>query len=124
MRDYSRYKYLIHMPGAATGAYSRNLQYLWTHGSIVLVWDHAATEFYYRHLVDGLHYVRVTESTVLTTLAELDRDPARAERLVAGARARSSRRTWPRTASWSGGAFLLRGSARPRRPSGITTFMS
>ncbi|KAH8050256.1 hypothetical protein JL722_11460 [Aureococcus anophagefferens] len=57
MANYSTYKYLLHMPGAATGSYSRNLQYLFSHGAVVLVWRHAAIEWYYRHLVDGVHYV-------------------------------------------------------------------
>ncbi|KAH8060612.1 hypothetical protein JL722_4723 [Aureococcus anophagefferens] len=84
--NYSAYKYLIHMPGSATGSYSRNLQYLWTHGSVVLVWNHTATEWYYGALVDGVHYVSVDAATLGDKLADLERDPALRARLVRGAR--------------------------------------
>ena len=30
--NFSRYRYLLHLPGAATGSYSRNLQFLWSRG--------------------------------------------------------------------------------------------
>ena len=43
--NFSRYRYLIHLPGAATGSYSRNLQYLFAHGAVVLIWEHAAREW-------------------------------------------------------------------------------
>ena len=46
--NYSHYRYLVHMPGSATGSYSRNLQYLWSHGSVVLIWRHESLEFYYQ----------------------------------------------------------------------------
>ena len=85
--NYSQYRYLLHLPGAATGSYSRNLQYLWTHGSIVLVWNQTATEFYYRHLVDGEHYVVVDASNIVATVEAIEADPARQERLRRGARA-------------------------------------
>ena len=86
--NYSQYRYLLHLPGAATGSYSRNLQYLWTHGSIVLVWNQTATEFYYRHLVDVEHYVVVDDaSNIDETVEAIEADPARQERLRRGARA-------------------------------------
>jgi hypothetical protein len=85
--NYSQYRYLLHLPGAATGSYSRNLQYLWTHGSIVLVWNQNATEFYYRHLVNGEHYVVVDASNIVETVEAIEADPARQERLRRGARA-------------------------------------
>ena len=85
--NYSQYRYLLHLPGAATGSYSRNLQYLWTQGSIVLVWNQTATEFYYRHLVNGEHYVVVDASNIVDTVEAIEADPARQERLRRGARA-------------------------------------
>ena len=85
--NYSQYRYLLHLPGAATGSYSRNLQYLWTHGSIVLVWNQTATEFYYRHLQNDVHYVVVDASNIVETVEAIEADPARQERLRRGARA-------------------------------------
>ena len=84
--NYSRYKYLLHMPGSATGSYSRNLQYLWTHGAVVLVWNHSATEWYYRHLEDGTHYVSVDARSLGPRLREIDGDPALQAALRRGAR--------------------------------------
>ena len=86
MANYSHFRYLLHMPGSATGSYSRNLQYLFTHGAVVLVWRHAAEEWYYRDLVDGKHYVAVDRLSLAPTLAALRRDAPRREALVRGAR--------------------------------------
>lgn len=85
--NYSNYRYLLHMPGSATGSYSRNLQYLWSHGAIVLVWNHSAVEWYYRHLVDGQHFVRVDAETFADRLEALDADPEKRETLLRGAAA-------------------------------------
>jgi len=73
--NYSKYRYLLHMPGSATGSYSRNLQYLWAHGAIVLIWKHAAREWYYQHLRDRVHYLSVDASNLYDVLRELDADP-------------------------------------------------
>ncbi|KAJ8609494.1 hypothetical protein CTAYLR_005452 [Chrysophaeum taylorii] len=72
--NFSNYRYLLHMPGSATGSYSRNLQYLWAHGAVVLIWKHAATEWYYQHLRDGVHYLSVDENNLYNTLRRLDGD--------------------------------------------------
>lgn len=111
--NYSQYRYLLHLPGAATGSYSRNLQsvvrrptcdgrdgvaapsnihrasrrYLWTHGSIVLMWNQTATEFYYRHLRNDVHYVVVDATSIADVVAAIEADPARQARLRTGARA-------------------------------------
>lgn len=84
--NYSAYRYLLHMPGSATGSYSRNLQYLWCHGSIVLIWNHSATEWYYRYLQDGVHFASVDKDTFRARLDAIDGDPALQERLRQGAR--------------------------------------
>jgi len=84
--NFSFYRYLLHMPGSATGSYSRNLQYLWTHGAVVLIWRHSAAEWYYRHLQDGVHYVAVDETSLYDTLRRLDADPNLQAALRAGSR--------------------------------------
>lgn len=73
--NFSYYRYLLHMPGSATGSYSRNLQYLWAHGAVVLVWKHPATEWYYQHLIDGVHYVSVDETNLYSVLQHLEANP-------------------------------------------------
>jgi len=88
--NFSHFKYLIHMAGSATGSYSRNLQYLWAHGSVVLIWDQVAVEHYYQYLVPGLHYLPVNESNVFDALRHLNGDPALQRRLRQGARSFAS----------------------------------
>ena len=63
--NYSHYRYLIHMPGSATGSYSRNLQYLWSHGSIVLIYRHEAIEYYYQWLREGETHLAVDDTDIL-----------------------------------------------------------
>lgn len=84
--NFSRYQYLLHMPGSATGSYSRNLQYLWTHGAIVLIWKHTADEWYYRYLRDGVHYLSVDEASLYDTLRRLDANPREQIALRRGSR--------------------------------------
>lgn len=84
--NFSSYRYLLHMPGSATGSYSRNLQYLWTHGSVVFVWRHAASEWYYRHLRDGEHYLSVNETDLFETLRKLEEKPELRSALRKGSR--------------------------------------
>ena len=84
MVNYSHYRYLLHMPGSATGSYSRNLQYLWSHGCVVLIWRHDALEWYYPFLRDGVHYVSVDETNIARRLEALRNDPERRRRLVEG----------------------------------------
>ena len=97
MVNYSHYRYLLHMPGSATGSYSRNLQYLWSHGAVVLIWRHDALEWYYPFLRDGIHYVSVDETDL--------------ERKLGGVETRPG----AKTAARRGRRGLLRG-APPGRP--------
>ena len=85
--NFSQFRYLIHMPGSATGSYSRNLQYLWAHGSIVLIWDQSAVEHYYQYLVPGIHYLPINQSNVYDTLRHLEASPLLQRKLRTGARA-------------------------------------
>ena len=86
-RNYSHYRYLIHMPGSATGSYSRNLQYLWSHGAVVLVWKHEAAEYYYQWLREGVHYLSVDGSTILEQIERVERNTTLRDALLEGAAA-------------------------------------
>ena len=37
--DYSAYRYVLNLPGATTGSYSKNLNHLWALGAVVMLWD-------------------------------------------------------------------------------------
>lgn len=37
--DYCHWKYLVNLPGRTSGSYSRNLNHLWTTGSVVMQWE-------------------------------------------------------------------------------------
>lgn len=82
---YSEYRYLLHMPGAATGSYSRNLQHLFMHGSIILVWQSSALEWYYPLLRDRVHYLAVNASTITAVLDDVERNATLRNVLLAGA---------------------------------------
>jgi len=86
LAQYSRYRYLLHMPGAATGSYSRNLQHLFMHGAVVLIWDSPASEWYYHLLRDRVHYARVNASTLLETVRDIEANRTLRRTLVAGGR--------------------------------------
>jgi len=70
--NFSSYRVLLHMPGSASGSYSRNLQHLFAHGAIVLIWKHAAVEWYYQYLKPGRHYLSVDETNLHRTLDRLE----------------------------------------------------
>ena len=84
--DYADYKYLLNLPGSTHGSYSRNLNHLWSLGSVVLQWATRAVEWYYPALVDGENYVVVDGESLVPTVKRLQADPAEAHRLVQGAR--------------------------------------
>lgn len=84
MLDYSNYRYLLHMPGAATGSYSRNLQHLFMHGSIVLFWRCDAKEWYYPLLKDRVHVVYCNASTIEAVITEIEENEVLRETLLAG----------------------------------------
>src|SRR3546814_11845151 len=44
-KRHGEYKYLVHMPGAARGSYSRHLQFALGMGAVVLKWDNPFFEF-------------------------------------------------------------------------------
>ena len=45
--DYSLWRYVLNLPGATTGSYSKNLNHLWALDAVVLLWRAAHVEWYY-----------------------------------------------------------------------------
>ena len=45
-KEYRNHKYLLNLPGAASGSYSKNLNHLWRTGSVVMQWVHPFVEWY------------------------------------------------------------------------------
>jgi len=74
--EYSQYRYVIHMPGAATGSYSRNLQFMWLHESVVVFWRSTGFEWYYSELMEGVNVVYVDQSDIISTLDRLEKNPS------------------------------------------------
>lgn len=83
---FSEYQFIIQMPGAATGAYSRGLQYLFMHGSVVLIWENDSIEFYYQQLIPRVHFMPVNANTLSSVLDELQGDPELCRTLLEGAK--------------------------------------
>eukprot|EP00963_Diacronema_lutheri_P000006 scaffold1_cov375-Pavlova_lutheri.AAC.6 len=69
--EFSRHKFLVNMPGSTRGSYSRHLQKLWNKGSIVLVWESEAQEWYYKKLVEGFTHLTVNEHTIVPVVKEV-----------------------------------------------------
>lgn len=84
---FSAFRMLFHLPGSTEGSYSRNLQVALGTGAVVLKWDSPYAEFYYRQLVDGVHFVGVNASTALARVAWLTSHDNAAQRIAAAASA-------------------------------------
>lgn len=85
--EFTKHKFLLNMPGSTRGSYSRHLQKLWSKGSIVLLWENDAQEWYYDHLVEGKTHITVNESTLVPTIEHVLQLPSsEQEKLIIGAK--------------------------------------
>jgi hypothetical protein len=93
--EFCAYRYLLNLPGSSAGSYSRNLQSLFTMGSVVLHWDNDAVEWYYERLRHNEHYMVVDADSLLPTVRALNANPTRAAALARGGRAAFQRELSP-----------------------------
>ena len=70
----------------APGSYSRNLNHLWSTGSVVMLWDTAIAEWYYPALAEGETHITINRSTAVDIVSRLNDDPARVASLGAAAK--------------------------------------
>lgn len=70
--NFTRYKYVLNLPGSTTGSYSRNLNHLWFLNSVVLFWDAPFVEWYFPALTDGVTHVVVNATTLAPTVRALE----------------------------------------------------
>jgi len=92
---YVKYQFLADLPGSVSGSYSRNLNYLWLLGAVVLRWhasfesagDMQVKQWYYAALEHNTTHLDVDVSTVFTTVQALKADAVWAQALVHHARA-------------------------------------
>ncbi|KAH8096001.1 10-hydroxy-9-(phosphonooxy)octadecanoate phosphatase [Aureococcus anophagefferens] len=89
--DYSAYRYVLNLPGATTGSYSKNLNHLWALGAVVMLWDAPFVEWcpaclaaYFGAVVDRAR-ARYGQAAVLDDAARC-RDLAGAAALPGGPR--------------------------------------
>jgi len=85
--DYERARYVLNLPGAASGSYSRALNHLWRTGAVVLQWAAPFVEWYYPALTDYETHVVVAQRSVAATVRALEADRASAEALGRAGRA-------------------------------------
>ena len=64
VEELSKFKALLHLPGASSGSYSRSLQYQLTAGAALLKYDNPYREFYYSEMLEGVHYLSVNLTSV------------------------------------------------------------
>ena len=84
--EYRNHKYLLNLPGAASGSYSKNLNHLWRTGSVVMQWVHPFVEWYHPALEHGVTHLDVARYSVAEYVKQLEKDPETAERLGSEAR--------------------------------------
>ena len=74
--NYTRYKYVLNLPGSTSGSYSpRNLNHLWFLGSVVLFWKARFTERYFPALTEGATHLTVDSSTLALAVRMLEENP-------------------------------------------------
>lgn len=72
---FSKYKFLVRLPGSTGASYSRHLNYLWNKGAIVLLWESKAEEWYYHGLRENVTHVVVNEENIVQVIEECLRSP-------------------------------------------------
>src|SRR3546814_17052281 len=82
LKKHGEYKYLVHMPGAIRGSYSRHLQFALGMGAVVLKWDSPFFDFYYDWLEAGRHFVPVNATNIVRKIEALNEHQFLAERLA------------------------------------------
>mmetsp|Transcript_8753 Transcript_8753/g.21164 ORF Transcript_8753/g.21164 Transcript_8753/m.21164 type:complete len:213 (+) Transcript_8753:100-738(+) len=65
---FSKYKFLVRLPGSSGGSYSRHLNYLWNKGAIVLLWESPVQEWYYKYLEENVTHITVNENSIVDTV--------------------------------------------------------
>mmetsp|Transcript_13400 Transcript_13400/g.35630 ORF Transcript_13400/g.35630 Transcript_13400/m.35630 type:complete len:491 (-) Transcript_13400:38-1510(-) len=70
--NYTRYKYVLNLPGSTSGSYSRNLNHLWFLGSVVLFWKARFSEWYFPALTEGETHLTVDSSTLADAVRMLE----------------------------------------------------
>ena len=76
-RQFTRYRFLLNLPGVMSGSYSRNLNNLWNTGAVVVLWNAPHVEWYYPALRHGHTHVAVDCGTLVDQLTYYN-DPANA----------------------------------------------
>jgi len=73
--QFTKYRYLLNMPGSSAGSYSRHLNNIWNKGSIVVMWQNSAVEWYYDALVENVTHITVNKQNILKMLEDLNSWP-------------------------------------------------
>lgn len=72
---FSKFKFLVRLPGSTGASYSRHLNYLWNKGAIVLLWESKAEEWYYHALRENVTHLVVNEENIVQVIEECLRSP-------------------------------------------------
>eukprot|EP00963_Diacronema_lutheri_P004110 scaffold312_cov409-Pavlova_lutheri.AAC.11 len=72
---FSKYKFLVRLPGSTGASYSRHLNFLWNKGAIVFLWESKAEEWYYHGLRENVTHVVVNEENIVQVIEECLRSP-------------------------------------------------
>ena len=78
---YTRYRYVLNLPGSTAGSYSRNLNHLWFLGSVVLLWKARFAEWYFPALTAGATHLAVDAATLADAVRMLGENATAAKAL-------------------------------------------
>ena len=84
--DFSKYQFLLNLPGSLRGSYSRNLNHLWLLDSVVLLWNETGVnagvrEWYYPGLQDGKTHLNLDKQSAKAKLQSLLQDTTMTSKL-------------------------------------------
>lgn len=88
-QQYCHNKYLLNLPGSKHGSYSRNLNHLWTSGSVVMMWESTPgqglnyEEWYYPALEKNVTHLVVNKDNLVQVVNDLRGNDLEAQRLGA-----------------------------------------
>ena len=80
--NFTRWKYVLNLPGSTAGSYSRNLNHLWAVGSVVFFWAAPFVEWYFPALDAGATHVVVDAKNLSSTVDALEAGALNATALV------------------------------------------
>mmetsp|Transcript_8166 Transcript_8166/g.10416 ORF Transcript_8166/g.10416 Transcript_8166/m.10416 type:complete len:520 (-) Transcript_8166:229-1788(-) len=79
--NYTKYQFILNLPGVQGGSYSRNLNKIWNMNSVIALWNSLHVEWYYPALRHGHTHIGVDCHNIIKELEYFKSDPRKLNRL-------------------------------------------